>query len=467
MYINNPATYTDYYELTMAQGYYKSGFHKKKAVFDYFFRKVPFDGGYVVFAGLNELLETLDQFKFQKDELEYLDSQGFDPDFINYLRKFRFTGTLFSVREGDIVFPKEPILRVEGNLVETQIIETLILNILNFQSLIATKASRLRFAAGNRRVLDFGLRRSQGLGGIHASRAAIIGGLNGTSNVYAAHKYHLPASGTMAHSWIQSFEDELTSFRTFAKYFPDQCILLVDTYNTLESGVPNAIKVAKELEENGHQLQGIRLDSGDLAYFSRQARKMLDDAGLHYVKIAVSNQLDEHIIKSLLSQDAPIDVFGVGTRLVTGQDSPALDGVYKLTEIDGEPTLKISENIEKITLPGRKKVYRYLHEDGSFNGDAILLEDEHDIDMMIHPYFPSKKRSLTGMAYENLLHPVFREGDLCMDLPEVMEIAEFCKERLGKLNKEHQRFDNPHIYKIGISNSLYDLRDHLITKMKK
>lgn len=467
MYINRPATYTDYYELTMAQGYFKSGMHDKKAVFDYFFRDIPFDGGYVVYAGLNDLLVTLDNFQFQGDECEYLKNQGFDPKFIHYLENFRFKGNLYSVKEGEIIFPKEPVLRIEGNLVETQIIETLVLNILNFQSLIATKASRLRFAAGNRRVLDFGLRRSQGLGGVHATRAALIGGLDGTSNVYSAQKYKLPASGTMAHSWVQSFEDELTSFRTFAHQFPDKCILLVDTYDTLESGVPNAITIAKELEKDGHKLKGIRLDSGDLAYFAKQSRKMLDEEGLEYVKIAASNQLDEHIIKSLITQNAPIDVFGVGTRLVTGQDSPALDGVYKLSEIDGEPTLKISENIEKITLPGKKKIHRYFNKDGTFNGDAIILESEEDIEQMVHPYFPAKKSYMKGMDFEALLHPVICNGDLCIDLPEVMDIASYCKSRLSKLNKEHQRFDNPHIFKVGISHKLYNMRDELINKMKK
>jgi nicotinate phosphoribosyltransferase len=421
----------------------------------------------VIFAGLNELLETIDQFQFHEDELEYLIRQGFEKDFVKFLRGFRFTGDVYSVPEGEVVFPKTPVLRVEGNLIETQIIETLLLNILNFQSLIATKASRLRYAAGDRSVIDFGLRRSQGLAGVHATRASIIGGVNSTSNVYASHKYDLPASGTMAHSWVQSFDDELTSFRTYAEIFPDNCILLVDTYNTLESGVPNAIKVAKELESGGHQLKGIRLDSGDLAYFARQSRKLLDDAGLFDVKIAASNQLDEQIIKSLITQNAPIDVFGVGTNLVTGQDSPALDGVYKLSEIHGDPTLKISENFEKITLPGKKKVYRYLNDDGSFNGDAILLEDEADPDLMIHPLFPAKRRSLAGMKYEQLLGHVISNGNLCIDLPDVMKIAEHCKNRLDKLNEDHRRFDNPHIYKVGISENLYDLRNELITKLKK
>jgi len=467
MYIDKPASYTDYYELTMAQGYFRSGLHNKTANFDYFFRKQPFEGGHVIFAGLNDLLEVLKNFRFQESEIEYLHEQGFKSDFIKFLESFRFRGTIHTVREGEIIFPKEPVLRLTGNLIESQLIETLILNILNFQSLIATKASRLRHAAGDRKILDFGLRRAQGLGGIHATRAAIIGGVDGTSNVYSAEKYGLPAGGTMAHSWIQSFEDELTSFRTFAAEFPDDCFLLVDTYDTLGSGLPNAIRIAKELEERGHRLRGIRLDSGDLAYFAKKSRNMLDEAGLEYVQIAASNQLDEHIIASLLSQNAPIDIFGVGTRLVTGQDSPALDGVYKLSEIDGKPTLKLSENVQKITMPGKKKVYRYFNQDGSFNGDAILLDEESQLKRMHHPYFPVKKYELELMDFEPLFQKVYDNGKLCYEMPSVPEIASYCKERFAKLNKEHKRFDNPHIYKVGISDKLLELRDTLIKKLKQ
>lgn len=467
MYIDKPATYTDYYELTMAQGYYKSGLQEKVATFDYFFREHPFEGGHVVFAGLNELLETLENFRFQKNEIEYLEEQGLNRSFIEFLKGFRFSGTIYTVKEGEIIFPKEPVLRLTGNLIETQIVETLILNILNFQSLIATKASRLRYAAGNRTILDFGLRRSQGLGGIHAARAAIIGGADGTSNVYAAERYGLSVGGTMAHSWIQSFADELTSFRTFAREFPEDCFLLVDTYDTLGSGLPNAITIARELEEKGHRLKGIRLDSGDLAYLAKKARKMLDEAGFGYVKIAASNQLDEHIIASLLSQNAPIDIFGVGTRLVTGHESPALDGVYKLSEIDGQPTLKLSENVQKITLPGKKKVYRYFNSDGSFNGDAIMLDDETELNRMHHPYFPAKKSDLEPLEFEPLFQKVFDHGKLCYDMPSVTDIASYSQERFSKLNKEHKRFDNPHIYKVGISEKLLNLRDTLIKRLKE
>jgi len=322
--LNHPAIYTDYYELTMAQGYFLAGRQDERACFDYFFRDIPFEGGYVIFAGLSDLLEILNGFQFYEDELDYLAQQGFRDDFLNYLRNFRLNTDIHAAKEGEVVFPRTPILRVEGNIIEAQILETLLLNILNFESLIATKAARMKYAAGDHKVIDFGLRRAQGFGGIQASKAAIIGGIEATSNVYSSFIHDTPASGTMAHSWIQSFDDELTAFRKYAEYYPEDCILLVDTYDTLESGVPNAIKVAKELEEKGYKMKGIRLDSGDLAYFSRKARQQLDDAGLKYVKIAVSNQLDERLIKSLLSQNAPIDLFGVGTRLVTGHESPAL-----------------------------------------------------------------------------------------------------------------------------------------------
>src|SRR5690625_13744 len=318
--LQHPAIYTDFYELTMAQGYFLAGRKDDRASFDYFFRDIPFDGGYVIFAGLSDLIELLEDFQFHEDELDYLSDQRFRKEFIRYLRDFRLNVDMMAPKEGEIVFPYCPILRVKGTVIETQILETLILNILNFESLIATKASRMKYAAGDRKVIDFGLRRAQGFGGIQASKAAFIGGAEATSNTYSSFVHGIPPSGTMAHSWIQSFEDELTAFRKYAEFYPDSSILLVDTYDTLESGVPNAIKVAGELEEKGYRLKGIRLDSGDLAYFSRKARKQLDDAGLDYVKIAVSNQLDEYLIKSLLSQNAPVDLFDVGTRLGTGYE---------------------------------------------------------------------------------------------------------------------------------------------------
>lgn len=461
-----PAIYTDYYELTMAQGYYLAGRADESACFDYFFRDLPFDGGYVVFAGIADLLEILDNFYFHEEELAYLEAQGFRHEFLEFLRNFEMKATIHSVREGEVVFPMEPLVRVEGTIIETQILETLLLNILNFESLIATKAARMKFAAGDRKVLDFGLRRAQGFGGVQASKAAIIGGVEATSNVYSAFRHDIPASGTMAHSWVQSFEDELTSFRKYAEYYPDETILLVDTYDTLGIGVPNAIKVGKELEENGHRLVGIRLDSGDLAYFSRKSRQMLDEAGLDYVKIAASNQLDERLIQSLNSQGAPIDLFGVGTRLVTGHDTPALDGVYKLSAVNREPKLKISENIEKVTLPGVKTTVRYSDSNGNFYGDGIMLEEENGVQTIYHPHYPAKHADIHDFNAEPLLHKVYSEGTPTIDIPAATDSADYARQRLSKLNPEHKRFENPHIYKIGISEKLMNLRDELTQSFK-
>ncbi len=462
MYPNYPAIYTDFYELTMAQGYFLSGKHNQQATFDYFFRKCPFEGGYVVFAGLSDFLQLLKDFRFSKKEITYLKEQGFKDSFLKFLSDFEFTGTIYSAKEGEIIFPNEPILRVEGNILEAQIIETLLLNIVNYESLIATKAARIREVAGDKVVLDFGLRRAQGLGGIHGSKAAVIGGLNGTSNVYSGLLFGLDVSGTMAHSWVQSFEDELTAFRTYAEHYPDSTVLLVDTYDTLNSGIPNAIKVAKELEAKGHQLKAVRLDSGDLAYFSKKARKQLDKAGLDYVKIAASNQLDEFLIRSLNEQKAPIDLFGVGTKLITAYDHPALDGVYKLSSVAGKPTLKISENIEKITLPASKKVVRYLNNDGTFNCDRILLSSEESAETIQHPHFPTKTTPTQEFESIELLSKVVDKGILKIKTPSAQESAAYAKAQLQKLSAEHRRFDNPHVYKVGISKKLGDLRDQLI-----
>jgi len=467
MYIDKPTSYTDYYELTMAQGYFLQGEYDKKGVFDYFFRKVPFEGGYVIFTGLNDLLETLENFKFGGSELSYLKNEGFDPVFLEYLSEFKFSGSLYAAKEGEVVFPNVPLIRVEGDLIETQLIETLLLNILNFQSLIATKASRMRYAAGeNATLLDFGLRRSQGLGGVHASRAAYIGGFNGTSNVYSAQQFGIPASGTMAHSWVQSFDDELDAFRAYARHYPDTTVLLVDTYNTLKSGLPNAITVAKELREKGHSLKGIRLDSGDLAYLSKQARNLLDNAGFPDVKIAVSNQLDERVIASLKNQNSPIDVFGVGTRLVTGHNSPALDGVYKLSASGDKPKLKVSENIEKITLPGTKTVRRYLNDDGTYYADAIGMKDDDPFEYIHHPTFPAKGVSLSGRKSYSLLKLVLNGGCMKSNPDSITDSMEYCKESLSKLPLEYKRFDNPHIYKVGVTPKLLTLRDQLLGQHK-
>ena len=461
------ATYTDQYQLSMAQVYFKKGQKEQQAVFDYYFRKLPFKSGYAIFSGLEDLLEILKKLRFSEDDLEFLKEQGFEKDFLEYLKDFQFKGKIYSVKEGDIVFPTRPILQVEASIIEAQIIETILLNLLNFQTLIATKASRMRLVAGDATLLDFGLRRAQASGGYFATRAAIIGGFNGTSNVVAGKDFDIPVSGTMAHSFVQSYDDELTAFRDFAEGRPENCVLLVDTYNTLKSGIPNAIKVAMEMEERGQKLLAVRLDSGDLSYFAKESRKMLDAAGLDYVKIAASNQLDEHVIKSLLEQQAPIDIFGVGTNLVTGDPDGALDGVYKLAFSAGKPRIKISESIIKITLPHKKQVFRIKDENGKCIGaDVIGLYHEDNIQEMHHPFEPYKSMNLKHYKQEALLELVMDEGKVLQKKRSLSEISEYSIARLSELPIEYKRFNNPHIYKIGISELLKEERDQLI-KMQK
>lgn len=456
-------TYTDHYQLTMAQAYFLIGKGEQNAIFDYFFRKLPYKGGYAIFAGLENLLEQLEDFQFTNDDFEFMRNWGFDSSFIDYLKTFRFKGSIYSSQEGDLVFPTRPILRTKGTIIETQIIETLLLNFLNFQSLIATKASRMREIAGSRTLIDFGMRRAHGLAAYHASRAAIIGGFNATSNVKAGIDFDIPVSGTMAHSFIQSFEDELNAFRHYAQTWPENCILLVDTYNTLKIGLPNAITVAKEMESKNKRLKGIRLDSGDLVYLSKKSRQQLDDAGLHYVNIFASNQLDEYIIKSLLEQKAPIDGFGVGTSLVTGQPDAALDGVYKLAYAHGKPRIKLSESIDKATLPNRKQVFRMYDSSGELLGaDIISLSTEKEFKEMYHPLDERKKMSLENCTGQPLLSKVMENGKHTSEPKSVSEIASFSKSRRDQLPQEFKRFDNPHIYKIGLSKALKKERDQLL-----
>lgn len=458
--------YTDHYELSMAQGYFLRGMKDVPAVFDYFFRSNPYEGGYVVFAGLADLLDMLERYRFEEESCQYLLKAGFDREFVRYLRGFRFTGDVYAVREGEIVFPYEPCVRVEGNIIETQLIETLLLNMLNFQSLIATKAARIKKAAGKRTVMDFGLRRAHGLGGIHASRAAIIGGIEKTSNVYSAFQYGLDSTGTMAHSWVQSFQDEYTAFSAFAGIFPENCILLADTYDTLGSGIPNAIRVAKEMAGTDQRLLGIRLDSGDLAYLSKKARRMLDGEGLPYVKIIASNQLDEYVIQSLTDQSAPIDIFGVGTSLVTGMGAGALDGVYKLCMVRGKPTLKVSDNTAKTTLPGKKALYRFSNSRGMFVADGIALEDETGFDTIHHPSDTGKSSKISCNNKESLFHKVMAGGSKESASKSVEEVSEYVRSRWTLLPEEQQRFMNPHVYKVGISSKLRDLKQSLEKEAK-
>jgi len=459
--------FTDYYELSMAQGYFLAGKKEEQTVFDYFYRSNPFEGGFLVFAGLGDLLQSLSSFRYSDENINYLAKIGFHKEFLDYLKDFRFKGTVFSVQEGEIVFPNEPLLRIEGNIIEAQLIETLLLNTLNFQSLIATKTFRIKLVSGEKTFAEFGLRRAHGLGGIAASRAAIIGGATSTSNMQAGFQYDIPVSGTMAHSWVQSFEDELTAFRTYAMFNPKHTILLVDTYDTLRSGIPNAIAVAKEMEIAGNKLAGIRLDSGDLAYFSKKGRKLLNNAGLEYVKIIASNQLNEYVISSLNEQHAPIDGYGIGTELIAGKPDAALDGVYKLALCNDLPRMKISENIEKMTYPGRKSLYRYYDSEGNFFRDAILLEEEdpESCKFIYNPVYPEKCTSITGLKRESLLVKVFEKGMLSNPLPSPQQCQLYLLSRASLLPAEHKRFIMPHLYKVGTSKQLLDLRDQLRKQM--
>jgi nicotinate phosphoribosyltransferase len=461
--INFTGTYTDKYQLTMAQAYFLKGQKDHSAIFDYFFRKLPFGGGYAIFAGLEDLLAVLADFRFDKADLEYLEAQGFHADFLNYLKNFQFQGSIYSSREGEVIFPTCPILSVEANIIEAQLIETLVLNILNFQTLIATKASRIHEVAAGRSLIDFGLRRAQGPAGYYASRAAMVGGFDATSNVRAGRDYNIPISGTMAHSFVQSYDDELSAFRAFAESWPEHCVLLVDTYNTLASGVPNAISVGKEMEKQGHRLKGIRIDSGDLAYLSKKARHLLDEKGLNYVEISVSNQLDEFVIKSLLEQKSPIDTFGVGTNLVIGVPDAALDGVYKLAYANNKPRIKISDTIKKISLPHKKQVYRILENGGNFWGaDVIALFEETKLDHMYHPFEPSKSISLENHKKEPLLEKVMEKGRPLAAAKTLNEISQYCQQRLSCLPIEYKRIINPHLYKVGLSERLFTERNQLI-----
>jgi nicotinate phosphoribosyltransferase len=466
--VNYSGIYTDRYQLAMSQAYFLKGRHNTPAIFDYFFRKLPFNGGYAIYAGLEDLLEIIEGLRFEQQDLTFLKELGFHKDFVDYLDKFRFTGTIYSSMEGDLVFPARPLLQVHGSMIEAQLIETLLLNVLNFQTLIATKACRMRRAAGERSLIDFGLRRAQGPGGYYASRASFIGGLNSTSDMIAARDYGIPSSGTMAHSFVESYEDELSAFMDFADINPYDCILVIDTYDTLRSGIQNAITVARKMEESGKKLSGIRLDSGDLAYLSKECRTILDREGLEYVKIAVSNQLDEYIIKSLVDQKAPIDSFGIGTSLVTGHPDAALDGVYKLSFSDGRARIKLSENINKITLPYHKQVFRIEDKDGRFIGaDAVAIAGEDDFDIMYHPLYPLKSMSLTGYVKVPLLHKVMEKG-LRTSLPRRLnDIAIYSRNQVDRLQDEYKRFDNPHIYKVGISAKLQSERERMVLELKQ
>ncbi|MCS7086122.1 MAG: nicotinate phosphoribosyltransferase, partial [Bacteroidia bacterium] len=374
---------------------------------------------------------------------------------------------LWAMREGEVVFAFEPIVRVKAALIEAQLIETMLLNILNFQTLIATKAMRMRYAAGARTLMEFGLRRAHGRGGVQASRAAVVGGFDATSNVLAAQRYGLNVGGTMAHAWVQAFGDELEAFRRFARIYPDKTTLLIDTYDVLGSGLPNALVVAQELRAQGHELFAVRIDSGDLAYLSKKARHALDQAGFQNVKIFVTNDLDERLIASLLAQDAPIDGFGVGTKLVTAYDQPALGGVYKLISLKGKPRIKVSENVVKTTLPGVKTAWRYVDESGAFMADGVGPESAVAPSRLFHPFEPDVQTSVERYKPTPLLEKVMSGGKLVGSLPTVAAAADYARARFARLPDEHKRFDHPHIYRVGVAKQTLDLRRRLSQQFRR
>ena len=472
---------TDLYELTMMQGYFKNP-TDQVVVFDAFYRKNPCEGGYAIAAGLEQIIEYVRHLHFAPDDIDYLRSLNiFDTDFLEYLRGFHFTGDIYAVPEGTVVFPREPLLKVIAPVMEAQLIETAILNLLNHQSLIATKASRVVYAAKGDGVMEFGLRRAQGPdAGLYGAKAAMIGGCIGTSNVLTGQMFQVPVKGTHAHSWIMSFPDEYTAFKTYAELYPNACILLVDTYDVLNSGVPNAIRVFREMKEAGHEMKGygIRIDSGDLAYLSKQAYKMLDEAGFGDAIISASSDLDEYLIESLKAQGAKINSWGVGTNLITCQDNPAFGGVYKLAAIkdkndqDFVPKIKLSENIEKVTNPGNKTIYRiYDKKTGKIRADLICLANETfdpEKDMIIFdPMATWKKTKIAGGSYtlRELLVPVFQKGECVYTSPTVMEIKDICKKELDTLWDETRRFVNPQEVYVDLSDKLFKIKSELLEQM--
>ena len=466
-----PPLLTDLYELTMLAGYLEEGMSEKPAVFDLFFRKPPYEGGYTIFAGLEPALDYLEGLGFLPDELAYLQRLGiFRPRFIDYLREFRFRGRVTAPPEGTAVFANEPLLTVEGTLAEAQYIETALLTIINFQTLVATKAARITHAAAGATVIEFGLRRAHGPdGGLSCARAACVGGVRSTSNVQAGMVYGLPVRGTHAHSWVQAFADELTSFRAYAQAFPDSTILLVDTYDTLKSGVPNAIIVADELRARGHELRGIRLDSGDLAYLSLESRRMLDEAGFPEVKIVASNELDEFVIESIRAEGGRVDIYGVGTKLATGggKGGGALGGVYKLVAVDDRPKLKVTSDIAKATLPGKKRLLRAAGPDGVYIGDVICLKDDtpESGDLIYDPCSPLLHTRLPENVSLLDLRQVVMANGVRTTVPETLEImADRSGNDLARLPQGCLRFINPHRYKVSITGRLNELRNRLISE---
>ena len=475
--MRNLTLLTDLYQLTMLNGYFEKNIHKDIVIFDMFFRKNACNGGYTIICGIEQLVEYINNLHFSDDDLEYLKSLGlFSDKFLDFLKDFKFTGDIYAVEEGTVMFPGEPIITVKAPLYQAQLIETALLTIVNFQSLIATKASRVCYAAQGDPVLEFGLRRAQGPdAGTYGARAAVVGGCAGTANVLAGKMFDIPVVGTQAHSWVQKFDNELDSFRAYADVYPDNCLLLVDTYDVLKSGVPNAIKVFDELKAKGHKPKGIRIDSGDLQYLSNESKKLFEEAGYYDLIYTASNDLDEYTIASLKSSGAAINSWGVGTKLITSAESPSLGGVYKLTasyENDKLiPKIKISEDAEKINNPGFKKVVRIYNENNMAEGDLIMLHDE-EIDTtkpltIFDPTYTWKKTTFQNYTIKELQKPLFKNGE-CKYVPKsVIEIKKHVNEQLNTFWDSYKRFSNPKKYKVDLSKNLWTLKSDLLDSKKR
>lgn len=477
MRATNLTLLTDLYELTMMQGYFKNPTNQT-VIFDMFYRVNPCGGSFAITAGLEQMIEYIENLHFTDDDIEYLRSLHiFEDDFLEYLRSFKFTGDIYAIPEGTVVFPREPLVKVIAPIMEAQLVETAILNIINHQSLIATKAARVCYAARGDGIMEFGLRRAQGPdAGIYGARAAVIGGCAGTSNVLTGQMFNVPVLGTHAHSWIMSFPDEYTAFKTYAKMYPNSCTLLVDTYDVLKSGVPNAIRVFEEMREEGVKLThyGIRIDSGDLAYLSKRARQMLDEAGYPNAVISASSDLDENLITSLKLQGATITLWGVGTKLITSDDCPAFGGVYKLaaeeTENgDFEPKIKLSNNVEKVTNPGIKKIIRiYDKKTGKIKADLLALEEEEfteDSDLYIYDTnakWKSMQLPAGSFTLRELLVPIFVDGKLVYECPKAMDIQAYCNREKDTLWEEQKRLKNPDIVPVDLSDKLSAMKLKLI-----
>ena len=475
--MRNLTLLTDLYQLTMMNGYLRNGKEKDVAVFDLFFRRNGIIS-YSVAAGLQQAADYVRGLRFEEEDIAYLRSlELFDESFLDYLKTFRFTGDLYAVPEGTVLFPEEPLITVKAPVLEAQFLETALLNIVNHQTLIATKAAKVVSAAAGDSVMEFGLRRAQGPdAGVYGARAAVIGGCGSTSNVLAGKLFSIPVAGTHAHSWVMNFPSEYEAFRAYAKLYPDACLLLVDTYDTLKSGVPNAIRVFRELRAEGHEPKGIRLDSGDLAYLSKCARRMLDEAGFPDAIICASGDLDEYVISSLKAQGAKVDLWGVGTKLITSADMPALGGVYKLSALypagGGEiPKIKLSDNTEKITNPGFKQVYRIYGADGKAEADLICLRDE-SIDVtrpltIFHPVDTWKTTTFTDYTVRPLSVPVFLGGKQVYEFPPLSEVCSYAACEKESFWEEYKRLINPHVYKVDLSQKLYDVKKELIAEIRE